>query len=137
MDFWGKNGLILGQKWADFGRFGYVALPLGLGGSSGAFLGDALRALYLPSARLFVVPGIGIPPIIKIAQNGVKRAQEGQRKTAPGTEYERRQIIKPSTVKPSTAFIFTLFFSESRTGSRAAKPKCTRSSNYSTSTAFI
>ena len=63
---------ILGAKWADFGRFGYVALPLRLRGSSGAFSGGALMALYLLYARLFVVPGIGIPPIIKVAQNGVK-----------------------------------------------------------------
>ena len=65
-------GGFLGQKWADFGRFKSVALPLGLGYSFWAFVGDALRALYLPSARLFVVPGIGIPHIIKVAQNGVK-----------------------------------------------------------------
>lgn len=104
--FWGKNGLILGC-------FRSAALPLRLCGSVWAVLGDALRALYLPSAPPLVVQGVGVPrqqKPLRTAQNERRRSKE---KAAPGTEYERRQIIKPSTVRPSTALFYFVFLHNS------------------------
>lgn len=62
-----------------------------------------------------------------------KTAPEEDTKTAPEEYPGAIAKEKPPTVRPSTAFIFTLSFSGSRTGSRAAKPTHTKQPIFNTS----
>lgn len=100
--FWGKNGLI-------WGCFRSAALPLRLCGSVWAVLGDALRALYLPSVPPLVVQGVGVPPAIKAPQNSAKRAQEEQRKSRSRycvPSAANNKAVNGQTVNGSISFCF-------------------------------
>ena len=117
---------ILGQFWAVFRLSGH---PLRIS----AVFGHPLRGFILPFLRLFLLGWVLIPPTTKAAYRAAKQPPQEDTKTAPEEYPGAIAKEKPPTVRPSTAFIFTLSFSGSRTGSRAAKPTHTKQPIFNTS----
>ena len=117
---------ILGRFWAVFRLSGH---PLRIS----AVFGHPLRGFILPFLRLFLLRWVLIPPTTKAAYRVAKQPPQEDTKTAPEEYPGAIAKEKPPTVRPSTAFIFTLSFSGSRTGSRAAKPTHTKQPIFYTS----
>lgn len=117
---------ILGQFWAVFRLSGHpLRISAVLGIRSGAlycrFCGFSCLDGYLYHQRQ--------KRLTESQNSRHRRTQKQPRRSTPGAIAKE----KPPTVRPSTAFIFTLSFSGSRTGSRAAKPTHTKQPIFYTS----
>lgn len=120
---------VFGGFWVNFGRFS--GCP-GIRSGSRRFLGIR-SGFILPFLRLFLLGWVLIPPTTKAAYRVAKQPPQEDTKTAPEEYPGAIAKEKPPTVRPSTAFIFTLSFSGSRTRSRAAKPTHTKQPIFYTS----